>query len=302
MNLHKLIFTKSSCYKRNVEKYDDRYTTFQDRGPKGIMVHSTGANNPWLNRYVGPDDGLLGKNFYGNHWNVRGLSVCVHAFIGKLKDGTVATYQTLPWNYRAWHCAGDANNTHISFEICEDNLKDAKYFKKVYQEAVELTAMLCKEYNLDPLDDGVVICHSEGYQRGIASNHSDVMHWFPKYGKSMDTFRKDVKAAMDGKPVCTVKEWQLAAIADGFKFPKYGADGMWGAECVSVATKAVVKKRLIYTNKNLTRIVQKAVGANVDGLFGNNTKKAVIAYQNKHGLVADGEVGLNTWKKILNIK
>ena len=42
----------------------------------------------------------------------------------------------------------------------------------------------------------MVICHSEGYQRGIASNHADVMHWFPKFGKSMDTFRSDVAKAM----------------------------------------------------------------------------------------------------------
>ena len=108
----------------------------------------------------------------------------------------------------------------------------------------------------------------------------------------------------DAEPIpaiCTVKEWQLAAIADGFEFPKYGADGKWGAECESVAKKAVVKKRLIYTNKNLTRIVQKAVGVTVDGKFGNNTKNAVIAYQNEHGLVADGEVGINTWKKLLGV-
>ena len=44
----------------------------------------------------------------------------------------------------------------------------------------------------------MVICHSEGHKRGIASNHADVMHWFPKHGKSMDTFRKDVNAAMNG--------------------------------------------------------------------------------------------------------
>ena len=37
--------------------------------PQGIVVHSTGANNPNLNRYVGPDDGILGVNRYGNYWN-----------------------------------------------------------------------------------------------------------------------------------------------------------------------------------------------------------------------------------------
>ena len=99
-----------------------------------------------------------------------------------------------------------------------------------------------------------------------------------------------------------VKEWQKAAIADGFKFPKYGADGNWGSECESVAKKAVCKKRLIgYKYKNLTKIVQKAVGVTVDGKFGNGTKKAVIAYQKKKGLAQDGCVGPATWKKILNV-
>ena len=104
------------------------------------------------------------------------------------------------------------------------------------------------------------------------------------------------------EPVVTVLEWQAAAIKDGFKFPKYGADGKWGAECASVAAKAVVKKRLTYTYKNLTKIVQGVVGVTVDGKFGSNTKNAVIAWQRKNGLVADGEVGLKTWKKILDIE
>ena len=98
-----------------------------------------------------------------------------------------------------------------------------------------------------------------------------------------------------------VKEWQEAAIKDGYKFPKYGADGAWGSECESIAKKAICKKQLIYKNKNLTKIVQKAVGVTADGLFGAATRSAVIAYQKKKGLVADGVVGLNTWKKILGV-
>jgi hypothetical protein len=164
------------------------------------MVHSTGANNPNLKRYVGPDDGLLGKNQYNNHWNQDkpgGRQVCVHAFIGKLADGNIATYQTLPWNHRGWHggsgAKGSVNDTHIGFEICEDGLTDAAYFNAVYKESAELCAYLCKEYKLDPTADGVIIGHFEGYRRSIASNHADPGHWFPKFGKSMDTFRADVK-------------------------------------------------------------------------------------------------------------
>ena len=181
MNLHECILTKNDCYKSG------RKIT-----PKGVMIHSTGANNPNIKRYVQPDDGLLGTNNNGNHWNRSGVEKCVHAFIGKLADGSIATYQTLPWNHRAWHCGDSANNTHISFEICEDGLNDESYFNKVYREAVELTAYLCNMYNLDPLKKGVVICHKEGANMGIASDHADVLHWFPKFGKTMDDFRNDV--------------------------------------------------------------------------------------------------------------
>jgi hypothetical protein len=85
----------------------------------------------------------------------------------------------------------------VGFEICEDALTDVTYFNAVYKEAAELCAHLCKEFNLDPLKDGVLICHSEGYSRGLASNHGDVMHWWPKQNKSMDTFRADVKKLLD---------------------------------------------------------------------------------------------------------
>lgn len=180
--------------------------------PHGIMVHSTGANNPSVARYV-PGDDVIGRNQYGNDWDRPGLEKCAHAFVGRFADGLVGTVQTLPWNRRGWHCGrgknGSANDTHISFEICEDGLEDASYFEAVYQEAVELTTYLCKKYSLDPLADGVVICHREGYQRGIASNHKDVLHWFPKFGKTMDDFRADVARWMEGEDeTVTYEQWK----------------------------------------------------------------------------------------------
>lgn len=277
MNLRKLIFTK--C---------DNYKAGKIIKPIGVMVHSTGANNPELRRYVGPDDGLLGLNQYNNHWNMPKVGASVHAFIGKLKDGSIATYQVLPWDYRAGHCYkgknGSGNNTHIAFEICEDGLKDPVYFNKVYQEAVELTAMLCEKFNLNPMADGVVIDHSEGCKRGIASNHGDVMHWFPKHGKSMDTFRADVnnlikKAAPEKEPVekevdevvlstlkkgnkgASVKALQILLIGNGYSCGTYGADSSFGAA----------------------------------------TDNAVRNYQKANGLSVDGIVGPATWRKLLGV-
>ena len=128
-------------------------------------------------------------------------------------------YQTLPWNRRGWHCGsgnkGSGNNTHIGVEMCEpacikytsgsnftcSNLAEAREVaKRTYGAAVELFAMLCKKYGLNPLADGVIISHREGHSRGIASNHSDPEHLWTQLGMgyTMDGFRKAVKAAMGG--------------------------------------------------------------------------------------------------------
>ncbi|MCI9242963.1 MAG: N-acetylmuramoyl-L-alanine amidase [Lawsonibacter sp.] len=190
MRLRQQLLTKNDCYRAG-----------KTIRPRGVMVHSTGANNPRVARYI-PGDDEIGRNTGGSHWDQPG-KLCVHAFIGRFADGGVGAVQTLPWNRRAWHCGsgrkGSGNDTHISFEICEDGLSDPEYFRAVYREAVELTVYLCQQYVLDPLADGVVICHQEGYRRGLASNHGDVLHWFPRHGKTMDDFRADVARTMKGE-------------------------------------------------------------------------------------------------------
>jgi hypothetical protein len=304
MNLHKLILTENACYKAG------RKITV-----KGIMVHSTGANNPNLKRYVGPDDGLLGQNQYNNHWNTYhpgGREVCVHAFIGKLADGTIATYQTLPWDHRGWHAGGSANNTHIGFEICEDGLLDYAYFKKVYREAVELCVYLCKNYGLT---EDNIICHSEGYRKGIASNHGDVRHWFSKHGKSMDTFRADIKALLDGedKPAEDtnvpsneysleqfIKEIQAACGAS--------VDGIAGSETLGKtvtlsASKNRMHKAVEAVQKRLHTLGYTEVGE-ADGIAGTKFTQAVKHFQKDNGCWVDGEItkGNKTWRMLLGVK
>lgn len=200
--------------------------------------------------------------------------------------------------------------------------------------AISDTDMLCimQEFN-SQLND-------LGYKMGIYSSRSafwnekmtdkwydNISKWVAEYGDKVNNFTRtyDIwqhtsKGHIDGisgnvdmnimynniftveqPEITAVKEWQNAAIADGFKFPKYGADGVWGAECESVARKAICKKRLIYANRNLTKIVQRKVGVTVDGLFGKNTDKAVRNFQRINGLVTDGCVGINTWEKILGV-
>ena len=187
---------------------------------KGILWHSTGANNPNLKRYVQPSDNasdkadwlkLLGTNSYKNDLNHTTTDIGLNAWIGKLADGTITSIQSMPWDYKPWGCAsgskGSCNNGWIQFEICEDGLKDKTYFEAVYKEACELTAYLCDMFNINPKGtvtvNGVkvptILCHADASRLGFGSNHGDVLHWFPKFGKDMDDVREDVTKLIESK-------------------------------------------------------------------------------------------------------
>lgn len=191
MNIIKSFLTNNPCYKagRKIK-------------PKGAFLHSIGCPQPDAKVFV--------KN-----WNKESYNrACVHAFIDA---NTGDVYQTLPWDMRGWHCGsgskGSGNNTHIGVEMCEpDCIKYTKgstftcsdverareMAKRTYASAVELFADLCKEHGWNPLEDGVILGHAEGYKRGIASNHGDPEHLWKQLGLpyTMDTFRQDVKKAM----------------------------------------------------------------------------------------------------------
>ena len=190
MKIIQSILTSNPCYKAG------RKITV-----KGLMLHSVGCPQPSASVFV--------KN-----WNRSDFDrACVHAFI----DGNTGdVYQTLPWNHRGWHGGGSSNNTHIGVEMCEpacikytggssftcSNLPVARAVaQRTYDTAVQLFAHLCKQYNLDPLADGVIVSHKEGHARGIASNHGDPEHLWNGLGMgyTMDTFRKAVSAAMGGE-------------------------------------------------------------------------------------------------------
>ncbi|MDE6387007.1 MAG: N-acetylmuramoyl-L-alanine amidase [Lachnospiraceae bacterium] len=187
MEIVQSILTNNSCYKAG-----------QKIAVQGLMLHSVGCNQPSAEVFV-------------KEWNKpMEKKRCVHAFI----DGiTGKVYQTLPWEYRGWHCGGAANNTHIGVEMCEPSgiqyTKGASFncldrndamavVKRTYDTAVELFAFLCREYRLDPLEEGVIISHKEGHARKIASGHEDPSHLWNglQSGYTMDGFRHDVEIAM----------------------------------------------------------------------------------------------------------
>lgn len=194
MEIVKSILTKNPCYKAG-----------KKIKVKGIMLHTTCSPQPSAKVLV-------------HNWNRPGCeNKCVHALIDAV-DGTV--YQTLPWNHKGRHCGKHpiskktANETHIGVEMCEP--AQIKYKKegtielapfadleivkktltKTYNSAVELCAKLCSDFCLDPNTD--IISHTEGYEKGIASNKSNPEHLWIRFEMpyTMDTFRSDVTERM----------------------------------------------------------------------------------------------------------
>lgn len=281
------MMTNSTCYKST-----SKMTV------KGVLWHSTGANNPWLKRYVQPSDNApdkaelltkLGQNSYRNDWNHQAVQAGLNAWIGKLADGTVTTVQTMPWDYKPWGCGsgskGSCNDGWIQFEICEDGLSDKSYFDKIYKEACEFTAYICSLYNLNPkgtvskngINVPVILCHQDSYKLGLGSNHSDVYHWFNRYGKSMDSVRNDVADLMGGNFINTTTPSSSTTIKPSVPTGMLGL-GSEGAEV----------KQL---QENLMKLGYKLPKYGADGDFGDETLQAVLQFQKDKNIEQDGIVG-----------
>lgn len=282
VKIEQKFITNNPCYQANVNKADSRYTTFQNRGALGLVLHSVGCAQP-------------SANVFYNNENKSTAQVAVHAFIDA-NTGTVL--QVMPWNYRAWHCGHDENNTHIGVEMCESSYIKYKgvsdrfdvvnksaalaHAKVAYDAAVELFAYLCKQYNLDPKKKGVIKSHNE------IGGHTDPEHYWTQLGApyTMDGFRKDVAAKVGKVVASTVNTTQKAV----------------------KRTATVTLPYLEYgDNGNSVKALQGALFAfgyvcgiaGIDGDFGKDTKTAVMKYQKSKGLDDDGVVGKDTWTKLL---
>lgn len=293
MNLTVKYMTQNDCYKAG------RKITV-----RGIFVHSTATPNVMAHEWF-------------DKWNKSGISKCVHAFVDNKE-----VIQHLPWDFRGWHAgAKEGNNNYIGFEICESKfLDDKEYFEKAWNNAIELTIMLCKKFNLTEKD---VIGHYEGFKKGIASNHADPSHWFPRHGKSMDTFREEVRKGLNSieepQPTQPQHLYRVRASADDAKsqlqafhnldsaielakanpnYEVYDETGkiVWGNVVPikpSTPVKATVKpinKENLEIQKKLNRLhitSDDGKPLKLDGDLGTKSKQAIRKFETICGLAID---------------
>ncbi|MCM1277193.1 MAG: peptidoglycan DD-metalloendopeptidase family protein [Lachnospiraceae bacterium] len=200
MTIIKALATWGACYKaaRKMPK----------GVPEGIVVHSTGANNPNLKRYVNAPD-VCGENPNKNYFGSDGTDVNPHAVIGKDKNGAVKCAQILPFDICCWGCGSGSkgsynyNPAYIQFEICEDGLTDKAYFEAAFDLAAQFCAELIGQFPSIKIEN--VVSHKEANARGYASAHGDPENWLAKFGKNMDWFRDKVKGYLGNTAVTYAK-------------------------------------------------------------------------------------------------
>lgn len=276
------------------------------------MLHSVGCPQPNASVFI-------------KKWNsITYVRACVHGFIDA---NTGVIYQTLPWEHRGWHCGkgkkGSGKDTHIGVEMCEsayikykggatitilDKNKAIADTKRTYTSAVELFAKLCTEYGLNPITD--VCSHSEGYKKGIATNHGDPEHLWKQLGLgyTMDTFRYAVKNKMDGVKVTPIKEDARTVFIKGVQSAcGTKVDGVAGSETLSKTVTVSAKTNKKHAVVKHIQTYLNALGYNcgvVDGVVGSKTTTAIKNFQKDHGCTVDGIItaGQKTWKKLLGIK
>lgn len=227
MILKQCYLTHNDCYSK---------PTYITGAPTGIVVHDTGAGNPWLKRYVQPREDNpdmseiledLGKNTNNNHWNKSQSAgesnryACVHAFIGKNAKGVIEVYETLPYDICCWgvgaipydkngnelksakdprfHHYGKSYNYNPQARIQFEICDDGYKDEKYFEDCMRVAVEYCA-YLCKMFGFGVSqICnHHESYKMGYGGNHSDTDVWMTKFGKDMDWFRKEVDKILKG--------------------------------------------------------------------------------------------------------
>lgn len=242
-----------------------------------------------------------------NYFKGANRKASAHFFVD---DSTI--YQSVELRDKAWHC-GISNG----YSYYHDNCRNTNSFgiemctsgnyivsDKTQVNAAYLCAYLCKKIGITAKQvDIYVLRHYDVTHKSCPKQMvKDEDEWvaFKTMVKNILEIGSHKKSTPKVKADKNVKAWQKAAKKDGYKID---TDGIWDKGCENLAKEAVCKNRSPkFDDKNLVKIIQKAVGVKADGKFGDGTEKAVKAYQKKNKLDADGCVGPATWKKILGVK
>ena len=294
-----------------------------------LQIHHTGSPS-YSNFYKsggGHEDELVRQNNMKSfHVNSRGMNDIAQHFT-VFPNGRIVTGRSLnsnPAGITGWNSGAICVEIYGNFDKGQDTMT-----KEQRKAVIMLYGEMCKKFKLTP-STNTIRCHAWFTSGGTylgdyypsKSRKSCPGSAFMGFGNSKaaitNNFIPLVKAYINGNTVSTPTEPQkptaeVKPTIEGKYIVRYlqtvlnsqynaglTVDGLYGPKTeAAIRTLKVGSKgdHVIWLQKALVNRGQKI---SVDGIFGNATKEAVIAYQKSRGLTADGLAGKDTHKKIIN--
>ena len=259
------------------------------------------------------------------HVNSRGMNDIAQHFT-VYPNGKIVTGRSLnsnPAGISGWNSGAICVEIYGNFDKGHDVMKQAQK-----DAVIMLYGELCKKFKLTP-SHSTIRPHAHFTSGGtylgdyVAGRSRKTCPGtnFMGIGNSkaaMTTFIGYVKAYMNGQTTSTPSAPQQPVIdtkpsTEGKYIVRYlqtvlnsqyGAglvvDGLYGPKTEAAIRNLKVGSRgdhVVWLQKAL---VNRGHKIDIDGIFGNGTKAAVIAYQKSRGLTADGIAGKGTHKAIIN--
>jgi len=287
--------------------------------PQGMVVHCTDNYG---------DSAQVERNAFNTHPEFKASA---HAFIDP-----ISIIQTVPVDEKAWHAGRTANARFLGVELCM--AKNASEFQEIWKRAVWLFAVwMVNAVGTTTVTSDNLLSHAEVSERFGETDHMDPVEYFAKYGKTVDMFRAEVQAAIDGKPYVSEpakaepvdneainlqKVMNRLRMRDGKGNPLeedgiigtctkqavkrfqnicgLEIDGIAGNQTWTAIHSILAKPMLSVGSKGVAvRFVQARVGCSYDGIFGWDTNRHVAIWQGQNGCLQDGIVGPKTWDKMI---
>lgn len=222
-------------------------------------------------------------------------------------DGKIGQY--LPESYRSWCTSnGDNDNRAITIEVASDTFEPYKVKDAAYKALINLLVDICKRHGKKKLiwipDKNKALAYAVKNDELLMTVH----RWFANkscpgtylYNLHSQIATEVTKALGGVTPTPTPTPTPATKPAAGqptsctLTFAYLGKD--WTCNVSGqVRTVQRILNTCNYKGKDGKALT-------LDGVYGDNTEYAVIAYQKKHNLTADGVVGPATWKALTGAK
>lgn len=302
------------------EKFTARNRSGKVLVPQGTALHETAT----------PEASAENENTYFSNNDVQANA---HAFVDW--DSIV---QNVPWNEQAWGAGPTANCKFIQVELCntaDANKFNEVWKRATWLFAYIHTNIMKIPVNSDTLWSHAKISntwHETDHQDPVdyfAQHGKTVSDFIKDVQAQVDIMQGKVAPAPTPRPInaqvvglqnalnqMKVRDGKgNALIVDGDAGARtieavkrfqsicgLTVDGIAGNNTFNAINLILSRPRCsirISAPDIVVRYIQYRVGATIDGAWGPNTANKVKIYQSNNGLSADGDVGANTWNKLL---